>query len=130
VRKAINTKQAPAAIGPYSQAIQVGSFVFTAGQTAIDPNTGKLVEPDVAVQVRQVMENLRAVLAAAGLTFADVVKTTIFLQDMGDFSTINKIYGEYFTSDPPARSTVQVARLPLGGLVEIEMVAYAGKEGQ
>ena len=128
MRKVISTKNAPAAIGPYSQAIHAGSFVFCAGQTPLDPSTGKLVEGDITAQIRRVMENLRAVLAAAGLTFADVVKSTVFVQDLGDFATINKVYGEYFAADPPARSTVQVAKLPLGGLVEIEMVAYAGRK--
>ena len=128
MRKVISTEHAPAAIGPYSQAIHAGSFVFTAGQLAIDPSTGKLVEGDISAQIRQVMQNLQAVLAAAGLTFADVVKSTVFVQDLGDFATVNKVYGEYFPVDPPARSTVQVAKLPLGGLVEIEMVAYAGRK--
>jgi 2-iminobutanoate/2-iminopropanoate deaminase len=128
MRKVVYSKQAPAAIGPYSQAIHAGSFVFTAGQTPLDPNTGKLVEGDITAQIKQVMENLRAVLAAAGLTFADVVKSTVFVQDLSQFSVINKVYGEYFPAEPPARSTVQVAKLPLGGLVEIEMVAYAGRK--
>lgn len=126
MRQVVSTKEAPAAIGPYSQAIHTGPFVFTSGQIAIDPKTGKMVEGDISVQIRRVMENLSAVLAAAGLTMAAVVKTTIFVQDMGDFAAVNKVYGEYFPADPPARSTVQVAKLPLGALVEIEMVAFTG----
>jgi len=124
-KKIVSTKEAPAAIGPYSQAVRVGPFLFTAGQIPIDPSTGRLVEGDITVQVRRVMGNLQAVLTAAKLTFADVVKTTIFVKDMGQFSVINQTYGEYFPTDPPARSTVQVAKLPLDAAVEIEMIAYA-----
>ena len=123
MRTVISTREAPAAIGPYSQAIQVGPFVFTSGQIAIDPGTGHLLEGDVKAQIRRVMDNLQAVLAAANLTFADVVKATIFVKDMGDFPAINETYGEYFPVDPPARSTVQVAKLPLDAAVEIEMIA-------
>jgi 2-iminobutanoate/2-iminopropanoate deaminase len=126
--KVVATEQAPAAIGPYSQAVQAGPFLFTAGQIAIDPSTGKMTQGDTAAQARHVMENLRAVLAAADLSFANVVKTTIFLADMNQFSTVNQVYGEYFASDPPARSTVQVARLPLDAALEIEMIAYTGGE--
>jgi 2-iminobutanoate/2-iminopropanoate deaminase len=121
------TSQAPAAIGPYSQAVQVGPFVYTSGQIPLDPGTGRLVEGDVAIQTRRVMENLQGVLMEAGLTFADVVKATIFVQDMDDFGVINRVYGEYFLTDPPARSTIQVARLPLDAIVEIELVAYKGE---
>jgi len=124
-KEIVSTKEAPAAIGPYSQAVRVGPFLFTAGQIPIDPSTGRLVEGDITVQVRRVMGNLQAVLTAAKLTFADVVKTTIFVKDMGQFSVINQTYGEYFPTDPPARSTVQVAKLPLDAAVEIEMIAYA-----
>ena len=126
MRKVVSSKKAPAAIGPYSQGIHAGPFVFTAGQSPIDPSTGKMVEGDITVQTRQAMQNLQAVLEGAGLTFADVVKSTVFMKDLRDFAAMNKVYGEYFPSAPPARSTVQVARLPLDALVEIEMVAYAG----
>lgn len=121
-RVVVATSGAPAAIGPYSQAIQVGELVFTAGQIGLDPATGQLA-PGVEMQTRQVMANLAAVLAAAGSAMDLVVKTTIFLADMADFGAVNGIYGEVFTGAPPARSTVQVAGLPKGALVEIEAVA-------
>jgi len=120
----ISTPNAPAAIGPYSQAVQAGDFIFTAGQAGLDPATGALRE-GIAAQTEQTLDNLAAVLAAAGAIFADVVKTTIFLADMADFGTVNTIYGARFAGAAPARSTVQVAAIPKGGLVEIEMVAYA-----
>ena len=122
-RDVIHTKEAPPAVGPYSQAVRTGPLLYTAGQIPLDPATGKLVEGDITAHVRRVMENLRAVLAAAGFSFDDVVKTTIFVKDMGQFASINQTYGEYFPTDPPARSTVQVAKLPLDAAVEIEMVA-------
>ena len=125
-RTVITSKHAPAVIGPYSQAIKAGPFVFTSGQIPIDPATGRLVEGDITAQIRCVMLNLQTVLEAAGLTFADVLKSTIFVKDLGQFSTINQVYGEFFPSNPPARSTVQVAKLPLDAAVEIELVAYAG----
>lgn len=121
-RDVIHTDQAPAAIGPYSQAVRTGQLVFTAGQLGIDPNTGKLVE-GVEAQTHQAMRNLQAILQAAGTDLAHVVKTTIFVADLNDFATINAVYGSYFEGAPPARSTVQVARLPLDARVEIEMVA-------
>ena len=121
-RDIIHTDQAPAAIGPYSQAVRAGQLIFTAGQLGIDPTTGKLVE-GVEAQTHQAMRNLQAILQAAGTDLAYVVKTTIFVADLNDFATINTIYGSYFEGEPPARSTVQVARLPLDARVEIEMVA-------
>ncbi len=115
---------APAPIGPYSQAVSVDGFVFCSGQIAIDPATGKLIDADVAGQTRQVMRNIAAVLAAANLTFADVVKTTIYLIDMADFAVVNPIYGEQVADGiAPARSTVAVAMLPLGARIEIEVIA-------
>jgi 2-iminobutanoate/2-iminopropanoate deaminase len=126
VSETINTRAAPAAIGPYSQAVRTGDFVYTSGQIGLDPVSGGLVE-GIEAQTRQVMSNLRAVLAAAGAGFADVVKTTIFLVDMADFQTVNMIYAAEFTADPPARSTVQVTGLPRHALVEIEVVAHATK---
>lgn len=122
MRTVINTNTAPAAIGPYSQAIRTGDFVFTSGQIGLDPVTGSLAE-GIDAQTRQVIKNLAAVLAAAGASFKDVIKTTIFLADMADFQTVNMIYAAQFTADPPARSTVQVAALPRHALVEIEAVA-------
>lgn len=122
-RHIIRSQHAPAAIGPYSQAIKLGNLVFTSGQIAIDPATGKLVEGDVVAQTHQVLKNLQAVLAAAGTDLSHVIKTTVFLQNMGDFPIFNQTYGQYFPENPPARSTVEVAKLPLGGLVEIECIA-------
>ena len=122
-REIVSTSQAPAAVGPYSQAVRVGNFVYSAGQIPLVPETGKLVEGDIEAQTRQVMQNLTAVLEAAGTNLANVVKTTIFVTDLGDFSVLNQVYGSYFAGDPPARSTVQVAALPLDAKVEIEVVA-------
>lgn len=119
----IQTDQAPAAVGPYSQAIVANGMVFCAGQIPLVPATKALVEGDVQAQTRQVLENVKAVLAAAGSSLEQVVKTTVFLQDMNDFAAMNAIYSQYFTSTPPARSTVQVAKLPMGALVEIEVTA-------
>jgi 2-iminobutanoate/2-iminopropanoate deaminase len=126
-RSIVRTPQAPAAIGPYSQAVvtQVGDqrMVFCSGQIALDPATGNVIEGDVEAQARQVLENLGAVLAAAGASFASVVKTTVFLANMADFAKVNAIYGERFPDDPPARSTVAAAGLPRNVLVEIEAIA-------
>ncbi len=127
-RSSVRTAQAPAAIGPYSQAVvvPVGAgrrMVFCSGQVALDPETGVLVEGDVVAQTRRALDNLGAVLAAAGASFADVVRTTIFLADMDDFAAVNAVYGERFPSEPPARSTVQVARLPRDARVEIDAIA-------
>lgn len=121
-RQAIRTAGAPGAIGPYSQAIDTGDLVFCAGQLGLDPATGELVE-GVEAQADRAMRNVAAVLDAAGLTAADIVKTTIFLADMGDFAAVNVVYGRYVTDPPPARSTVAVAALPKGGRVEIEAIA-------
>ena len=124
MKQTIASSQAPKAIGPYSQAVKAGGFLFCSGQIAIDPSTGDMVgASDVRAQAKRVMENLKAVLEAGGVSFAHVVKTTIFLQDLGDFGAVNEIYGSYFTSDPPARATVQVAGLPRGALVEIDAIA-------
>lgn len=122
LREIIATERAPAAVGPYSQAVRVGNLVFTAGQIGIDPVLGQL-RTGIAAQTRQVLTNLQAVLETAGSSLNQVVKSTIFLQDMADFATVNRIYGSSFTTAPPARSTVQVAALPLGALVEIEAIA-------
>jgi 2-iminobutanoate/2-iminopropanoate deaminase len=122
----VSTADAPAAIGPYSQAVKAGGFVFTSGQIALDPATGQMVTGGTAEEARQVLANLRAVLAAAGASIDDVVKTTIFLADMDDFGLVNEIYAETFRSAMPARSTVQAARLPRGARVEIEAIAFMG----
>lgn len=122
-RAVVATQKAPAAIGPYSQAIKANGFVFTSGQIPLSPATGALAATDIEGQTRQVMENLAEVLKAAGTDFSKVVKTTIFLADMNDFAKVNEIYASYFPKDPPARSTIQVARLPKDAKVEIEMVA-------
>jgi 2-iminobutanoate/2-iminopropanoate deaminase len=122
-RTVISTDRAPAAIGPYSQAIRVGGFLFTAGQIPLDPATMKLVEGDITVQTERVIQNLQAVLEAAGTSFAWVVKTTCFLANLDDFPAFNAVYARAFPAAPPARSTVQAARLPAGALVEVECVA-------
>ncbi len=125
-RQIISTSNAPAAIGPYSQAIRAGQFLFASGQLGLDPTSGELRE-GIEAQTRQALANMQAVLAEAGATIADVVKTTIFLADMADFAVVNRIYGEVFSHEPPARSTVQVAALPKNGLVEIEMIVFLGE---
>lgn len=122
-RTIVSTKNAPAAVGPYSQAVRCAELVHTAGQLGMDPQTGKLVEGGVQAQTRQALTNIQAVLTAAGTSLQNVVKTTVFLQDMNDFGAMNEVYAQFFTDQPPARSAVQAAALPLGGLVEIEAVA-------
>jgi 2-iminobutanoate/2-iminopropanoate deaminase len=121
--KAIATTDAPAAIGPYSQAVRLGRFVFLSGQIPLDPATGKMVAGDIAAQTDRVMKNLEAVLRAAGSTFADVVRSTIYLVDLAHFQTVNEVYGRCFTAPYPARATVQVAALPRGAAVEIDAIA-------
>lgn len=123
MKKIISTTKAPAAIGPYSQAIEVNGLLFTSGVIPIDPETNTLVEGDVAVQARQAIGNLKNLIEAAGSSMDKVVKTTVFIKNMNDFGTINDIYKEYFTSDFPARSCVEVARLPKDVLIEIEAIA-------
>ena len=123
----IATDQAPKAIGPYSQAIRVGHFVHTAGQIALDPATGELVSGGIEEQTRRVLQNLSAVLEAAGSGLSGVVKTTVFMADLGEFARMNAVYAEFFPRNPPARSTVQVAALPRGAKVEIECIAVAGE---
>jgi 2-iminobutanoate/2-iminopropanoate deaminase len=122
-RDAVHSNDAPRAVGPYSQGIRAGGFLFTSGQIPLDPGTGKLVSGGIEDQTRRVMENLRAVLTAGGATFDHVVKTTIYLTNLADFSAVNATYASYFGGTPPARSTVQVAALPLGASVEIDVVA-------
>ena len=119
----IETEAAPAAIGPYSQAIVAGGFLFTAGQIALDPATGKIVEGGIVEQTTRVLANLREVLAKAGATWADVVKSTVYMVDLAEFPVVNEIYGKHLGNARPARSTVQVAALPRGGLIEIDLIA-------
>lgn len=123
-REIIATDRAPAAVGPYSQAVRLGDFVFTAGQIPLNPATGQMVEGGIEAQTRQVLTNVSAVLEAAGTSLAKVVKTTVFLADMGEFKAMNGVYAEFFPAEPPARSTVQVGALPLGARVEIEAIAF------
>lgn len=128
MKKIVSTSDAPAAVGPYSQAIRSGNLLFCAGQIPLDPKTGQLVTGDIAIQTRRVLDNISALLKAAHLTFGHVVKTTIFLTDMNDFQTVNEIYATYFREEPPARSTVAVAALPKGAKVEIEVIAAASED--
>jgi 2-iminobutanoate/2-iminopropanoate deaminase len=124
-KRIIKTDQAPPAIGAYSQAVVANGLVFASGQLALDPGTGQLVPGDARTQTKRIMENLKAVLTAAGSAMEKVVKATVFLRDLNDFGVVNEIYGEYFQENPPARSTVQVVKLPREALVEIEVIALA-----
>ena len=123
IRESISTDKAPKAIGPYEQAIKIGDFVYTAGQIPIDPQTGNLIAGTITEQTRQVLENLKAVLEAAGSSLDKVIKATVFLKNMADFAALNEVYGEYLGKAKPARSTVAVADLPRGALVEIDLIA-------
>lgn len=123
MKKIVSTKDAPAAVGPYSQAIRCGAMLFCAGQIPLNPQSGQIESEDISAQTKQVLENVSAVLRAANLNFGHVVKTTIFLTSMGDFQTVNEIYATYFKENPPARSTVEVSALPKGAKVEIEVIA-------
>jgi 2-iminobutanoate/2-iminopropanoate deaminase len=124
--KIIKTADAPQAIGPYSQAVEAGGFVFVSGQIPIDPKTGNLVQADIKAQTKRVMENAMAILAAAGCGMPDIVKVTIYLKNMADFSAVNEVYGGYFLSDYPARATVEVARLPKDVGIEMDFIAWKG----
>ncbi|HZH83186.1 MAG TPA: RidA family protein [Phototrophicaceae bacterium] len=124
-KQIVSTASAPKAIGPYEQAIKVGDFIYASGQIPLDPTTGNLVENNIAIQTRQVMENLKAVITAAGSSLERVVKTTVFLKNISDFAAMNEVYGEYLSDAKPARSTVAVADLPRGALVEIDLIAIA-----
>jgi len=130
MKKIVSTNEAPAAIGPYSQAVRSGPFLFCSGQIPLDPKSGQIVSGDIATQARRVLDNIAGVLTAEGLTFDNVVKTTIFLTSVGDFQTVNEVYGSYFKQGPPARSTVQVSALPRGANVEIEVIAATDEGGQ
>lgn len=122
MKKTISTQKAPAAIGPYSQAVASGDFLFVSGQVAINPATGAMIDGDIAAQTHQIMKNITHIAEAADLSLADCVKSTLFLTDLKDFQTVNSAYGSYFPENPPARSTIQVAALPLGAGIEIETV--------
>lgn len=126
MRRAVSSPAAPKAIGPYSQAIQAGPLLFLSGQIPLDPETGQMIEGDIAAQTHRVFKNLQAVLEAAGATLDDVVRTTVYVADMNDFAVINEVYGAYFSSPAPARATVQAARLPKDARVEIDMIAVVG----
>lgn len=128
MKEIIQTDHAPQAIGPYSQAVAANGFIFVSGQIPIDPQTGEMVEADIQVQTRRSLENIKAILAQAGASLDDVVKTSVFLADMGDFAAMNREYARYFLHQPPARACVQVARLPKDALVEIEVVATLGNK--
>jgi 2-iminobutanoate/2-iminopropanoate deaminase len=127
MKKVVRTKNAPNPVGPYNQAIISGELVFTAGQIALDPDTGELEENEVKKQTERVIKNMEAVLLAAGSDLTQVIKTTVFLKNMNDFAAMNEVYGKYFAADPPARSAVEVSRLPKDVLVEIECVAVLKK---
>ena len=127
MRESVETEHAPRAIGPYSQAVVAGGFLFASGQIPLDPQTGEFVAGGIAEQTEQVMRNLAAVLEAAGSSFAEVVKTTVYLADMNDFAAMNEVYGRFFQTAPPARATVQAARLPRDARVEIDVIALVGK---
>lgn len=124
MKKVISTKNAPAAIGPYSQAIRVGQFIFVSGQLPIDPNTGLFSGEDISSQTKQSLENIKAILQCEGASLTNVVRSGVFLKNMENFAEMNRVYSEYFTSDYPGRAAVEVARLPKDALVEIEVIAY------
>ncbi|MDA8423554.1 MAG: RidA family protein [Nitrospiraceae bacterium] len=126
MRKIIKTSNAPEAIGPYSQAVEAGGMVFVSGQIPIDPKTGNPVQGDIKEQVKLVLENARAILAVAGCTLSNIVKSTIYLKNMADFAAVNEVYGTYFPSDPPARATVEASRLPKDAAVEMDFIAWKG----
>ena len=126
MKEIISTSNAPSAIGPYSQAVKAGNLLFISGQIPLDPATGAVVEGDVTVQTRRVLDNVKAILTQAGADFSNVVKTTVFLKDMNDFVPMNRVYAEYYSENCPARSAVQVGRLPKDVSVEIETIAYLG----
>ena len=129
MKTAVSSPNAPKAVGPYSQAIRAAGLLFVAGQIPLDPASGALVEGDITVQARRVLDNIGAVLGAAGLSFADIVKTTVFLSDLNDVAAMNQVYGTYFSDPYPARATVQVARLPRDVRIEIEAIASFSEAG-
>ena len=126
MKKIVRTSDAPQAIGPYSQAVEAGGMVFVSGQIPIDPKTGNLVLGNIKTQTKLVLENARAILAAAGCTLSNIVKSTIYLKNLADFAAVNEVYGGYFPTDPPARATVEVSRLPKDAAVEMDFIAWKG----
>ena len=126
-KQPIRTERAPAAIGPYSQAIKAGGFLFISGQIPIDPETGQVVQGDIAAQAERVLHNIRNIVDDSGATLQDIVRTTVFLRDMNDFAAVNEVYGKFFSTEPPARVTVEVSRLPKDVSIEIEAVAWVGQ---
>jgi 2-iminobutanoate/2-iminopropanoate deaminase len=130
MKKIISTSEAPAALGPYSQAVRVGSTIYCAGQIPLDPKTGEIIGGGIDLQTRRVLDNISAILRAEGFSLEHVVKTTIFLTDLADFEAVNQVYASYFMQAPPARSTVQVSALPKGARIEIETVAFASEGGE
>ncbi|MBN1592641.1 MAG: RidA family protein [Candidatus Coatesbacteria bacterium] len=127
-KEIISTSEAPAALGPYSQATSAGGFIFVSGQVAIDPKAGKLIEGTIVEQTRQIMKNIGAILEKAGASYSDIVKCDIFVTDLGQFKAINAVYAEFFESEPPARATIEVSALPLGVNVEIAAIAYVSSQ--
>ena len=127
MKKTVHSEAAPAAVGPYSQAVRAGDFLFVSGQLGIDPSTKRMAEGGIENQAERALANIAAILEAAGGDMRSVVKTTVLLQSMDDFARLNQVYARFFPSDPPARATYQVAQLPLGALVEIEAIAYLGR---
>jgi len=123
MKQIVNSQNAPSPIGPYSQAVKANGMLFISGQIAINPSTGEMVTTDIVAETKQVMNNLNAILSAAGMNFTNVVKSTIFVKDLNNFATVNKVYGEYFSSEAPARETVEVSRLPKDANVEISCIA-------
>ena len=130
MKKIVSTKEAPAAVGPYSQAVRIGQMLFTAGQIPLNPETMQIETQDISEQTRRVLDNLTAVLKAEGMDFNNIVKTTVFMTNLGDFVAMNEVYASYFGDQPPARSTVQVSALPKGASVEIECIAVANRQGE
>ena len=126
MKKIVNTKKAPSAIGPYSQGVNLGNLIFFSGQIPLNPLTGEMVDGDIKAQTKQSLENVKALLEDQGLDFSNVVKTTVFLDNMNDFAAMNEIYAQYFVEPYPARSAIAVAKLPKGALVEVEVIAYKG----
>lgn len=126
MKKIINTDKAPSALGPYSQAVKAGDFIYVSGQIPIDPSTGEFAGNDIKTQTKQSLENIKAILESAGVTLENVVKTNVFLSDMNNFTPMNEVYGTYFKTECPARAAVEVARLPKDAMVEIEAIAYLG----
>ncbi len=127
MKELLTTKKAPAAIGPYSQGVKANGFLFLSGQIPLDPESGQFIAGDIRAQTERVLKNLQAVLEAAGSTLAEVVKTTVYLADLNDFAAMNEVYARFFSQEPPARATVQAARLPKGARIEIDLIAVEGK---